>query len=69
MELDRALERLPERQRTLLRALADDEEPSYVEIAERLAMPVGSIGPTRTRILARLRESLETADLHDLALA
>jgi hypothetical protein len=30
--------------------------PSYEQISTRLEMPVGSIGPTRDRALARLRE-------------
>ena len=64
-----ALAGLTERQRTLLGLLVASPPMSYSEIGARLDMPVGSIGPTRTRILARLRESLETADLHDLALA
>lgn len=62
-ELDRALETLPERQRTLLRELANEQQPSYAEIAERLAMPIGAIGPTRGRALERLRgdEALRVA--------
>jgi hypothetical protein len=31
-------------------------------------MPKGSIGPTRKRILARLRVELETAGLNDMSL-
>jgi RNA polymerase sigma factor (sigma-70 family) len=43
----------------LLRALYYDEpSPSYVDIAKRLDMRVGSIGPTRARCLARLKERL-----------
>jgi RNA polymerase sigma factor (sigma-70 family) len=64
-----ALAGLTERQRTLLALLVASPPMSYSEIGARLDMPVGSIGPTRARILARLREALETADLHDLALA
>jgi RNA polymerase sigma factor (sigma-70 family) len=64
-----ALAGLTERQRTLLALLVASPPMSYAEIGARLDMPVGSIGPTRARILARLREALETADLHDLALA
>jgi hypothetical protein len=33
--------------------------PSYTEVAAELGMPVGSIGPTRARALARLRRQLE----------
>jgi RNA polymerase sigma factor (sigma-70 family) len=65
----RALADLSERQRALLALLVASPRLSYAEIGARLDMPVGSIGPTRARILARLREALEMADLHDLALA
>ncbi len=34
------------------------EKPSYAEVAARLDMPVGSIGPTRARCLKRLKEML-----------
>ena len=36
----------------------DDPKPSYDEIAERLGIPVGSIGPTRARCLEKLRRLL-----------
>jgi DNA-directed RNA polymerase specialized sigma24 family protein len=38
-----------------MRALLLDSGPSYAEIADKLRIPVGSIGPTRDRALARLR--------------
>jgi DNA-directed RNA polymerase specialized sigma24 family protein len=41
---------------------------SYQDISARLGMPVGSIGPTRARILTRMRDSLATVGLQDLAL-
>jgi RNA polymerase sigma factor (sigma-70 family) len=45
----------------LLRLLYfDPKEPSYDEISGRLQMPLGSIGPTRARCLARLRKILQT---------
>jgi RNA polymerase sigma factor (sigma-70 family) len=50
-----AVDRLPERQRTLLRALLRDSDVSYVDVSRKLDMPVGSIGPTRERALAVLR--------------
>ncbi len=34
------------------------DEPSYVEIAKQMEMPVASIGPTRARCLERLRKLL-----------
>ncbi|SDM01213.1 RNA polymerase sigma factor, sigma-70 family [Geodermatophilus siccatus] len=64
----RALADLPDRQRQLMELLLATPAISYQEIGARLGMPVGSIGPTRARILARLRESLATAGLQDLAL-
>lgn len=52
---------LSERCRDLLEALYFDEaEPAYGEVAARLDIPVGSIGPTRARCLARLKELLES---------
>ncbi len=56
-----AFARLGERCRRVLRALVTDAEdgpPSYVREAERLQMPVGSLGPTRKRCLNQLRELL-----------
>lgn len=50
--------RLPERCRMLLRAVAFADRPDYAGVAEALGMPVGSIGPTRGRCLAKLRASL-----------
>ncbi|MBM6403324.1 sigma-70 family RNA polymerase sigma factor [Phycicoccus sp. CSK15P-2] len=52
---------LPQRCQTLLRAIAFADRPDYAHVAEALGMPVGSIGPTRGRCLAKLRASL-TAD-------
>ncbi|MBM7807645.1 RNA polymerase sigma factor (sigma-70 family) [Geodermatophilus bullaregiensis] len=45
---------LPPAQRDLLLLLAADPPLSYREISTRLGMPIGSIGPTRARTLARL---------------
>lgn len=55
------LDKLDERCRDLLTLLfADDEDrPGYDEVARRLAMPVGSIGPTRSRCLGKLRGLVE----------
>jgi RNA polymerase sigma factor (sigma-70 family) len=50
-----ALAELPERQRALLLLLVEDPPVSYEEISRRLGIPVGSIGPTRARALARVR--------------
>jgi RNA polymerase sigma factor (sigma-70 family) len=53
--LAQAISRLPHRQRRLLAMLFADPPPSYEDISRTLGMPVGSIGPTRARILDRLR--------------
>lgn len=37
----------------------DPTQPSYAEVAERLGMAVGSVGPTRIRCLERLRRMLD----------
>ena len=54
----RALSMLPARCQGLLGLLTSDEPPSYKEIATMLAMPIGSIGPTRGRCLEQLRRIL-----------
>ncbi|SDM03152.1 RNA polymerase sigma factor [Microbacterium azadirachtae] len=43
----------------LLRVVAFDERPDYARIAQDLAMPIGSIGPTRQRCLGKLRALLQ----------
>lgn len=55
------LDRLDLRCRELLRLLFGDADecPAYDEVARRLAMPVGSIGPTRARCLGKLRSLVE----------
>jgi RNA polymerase sigma factor (sigma-70 family) len=53
--LQTALERLGPRDRALLRMLAAEPLPSYVEIAAALGTAIGSIGPMRGRALTRLR--------------
>lgn len=55
----RALERLEPRHRQLLELLfLQDEAPPYAEIAARLGIAEGSIGPTRARALDKLRTLL-----------
>ena len=54
----RHFQRLPERCRTLLRIVAHAARPDYATVAETLGMPIGSIGPTRGRCLAKLRAML-----------
>lgn len=66
-ERDRALweafGHLAARDQALLRMLSADPTPSYREIAAALAMPMGSIGPTRARCLTRLRHEWELTTL------
>jgi DNA-directed RNA polymerase specialized sigma24 family protein len=49
---------LSDRCRELMRVIAFADRPDYAFIAESLGMPVGSIGPTRGRCLAKLRQVL-----------
>lgn len=49
---------LSQRCRALLRVIAMAERPDYAALSEALGMPVGSIGPTRGRCLAKLRTAL-----------
>ncbi|MFN2497295.1 MAG: RNA polymerase sigma factor [Pseudonocardiaceae bacterium] len=60
-----ALAELPDHQRNLLILLAVDPPLSYEEIARRLDIPKGSIGPTRARALQRLREHHAIATMLD----
>lgn len=54
-----AIASLPERCRELLSMLFyQPEEWSYAEIAQRMKMPVPSIGPTRARCLEKLKKLL-----------
>ena len=55
------LRQLPERCQRLLRIVAAGPRPDYTEIASTLGMPVGSIGPTRSRCLDKLRRELVQA--------
>jgi RNA polymerase sigma factor (sigma-70 family) len=63
---------LPDPCRRLLRVLVADPPPAYAEVADALGMPIGSIGPTRARCLAKLRTlalasgALDPADVVDV---
>jgi RNA polymerase sigma factor (sigma-70 family) len=52
------IEHLSEKCRALLRVIAFADRPDYAAVAESLGMPIGSIGPTRGRCLAKLRLQL-----------
>ena len=57
--LDAGLSKINEPCRKLLVALYfQPERSSYAEVAERLGMPVGSIGPSRARCIKRLKQML-----------
>jgi DNA-directed RNA polymerase specialized sigma24 family protein len=57
-----ALRNLPARYEQLLRLLVSEECPSYTEVAKKMGIPIGSIGPMRMRALQMLRQELEFAD-------
>jgi RNA polymerase sigma factor (sigma-70 family) len=59
----RAVAQLPQRRRTLVRALFADDDVRYSDISQALDLPPGSIGPTRGRVLRSLRRSLEHVGL------
>ena len=58
-----AISALPERQKRLLAELLRQEGQTYVDLSQRLGLPVGSIGPTLQRAVTRLRLDLRIADL------
>lgn len=62
-ELWAALEQLPDPCRLLLRLLMTDPPATYAEIGAAMGIAVGSIGPTRSRCLARLRARLEAGGI------
>lgn len=51
------LAELPADRRALLLLLIEDPPVPYREVSARLGIPMGSIGPTRVRALAQLRNS------------
>ena len=53
---------LPERCRRLLEALASDPPATYGEVSAALQLPMGSIGPTRSRCLERLSQLLHESE-------
>lgn len=58
-----AVSLLPDRCRDILLSLAADPPASYQHLSERLGLPMGSIGPTRSRCLHRLSQLLKHWDL------
>jgi RNA polymerase sigma factor (sigma-70 family) len=55
----RAVARLCPSERRLLEVLSEEDRPNYQRASEVLDRPVGSIGPTRMRALARLSRDPE----------
>jgi RNA polymerase sigma factor (sigma-70 family) len=49
---------LPPRGRAVVHALFADEKLPYAEVARATGIPVGSLGPTRARVLRQLRQLL-----------
>lgn len=60
----RAFTRLPDDAQQLLRLLITEPPLDYATISDLIGRPIGSIGPTRQRILSRLRALME-AELGD----
>lgn len=56
-----AMSQLPAQWQRLMELLMSDPPVSYAEISDRLGLPIGSIGPTRGRCLAKLRVLLEAS--------
>ena len=61
--LRRGLAELEPRHRELLLMVCAEPPVSYAEISTRLGIPIGSIGPTRARCLAKLRATASVAAL------
>lgn len=67
--LREAFATLPPAWRELITLLVADPPLTYIEISDRLGIPVGSIGPTRARCIERIRSvgavSALLQDAHD----
>jgi RNA polymerase sigma factor (sigma-70 family) len=57
---------LPDRCQRMLWALVEGAKPDYARVSTMLEIPLGSIGPTRSRCLERLRRELASRELTDL---
>jgi RNA polymerase sigma factor (sigma-70 family) len=50
---------LPPRGRTIMRALFADEPRPYAEVARATGIPIGSLGPSRARLIDRVRRTFD----------
>jgi RNA polymerase sigma factor (sigma-70 family) len=57
--VEQALDRLPARYQTLLRLLSSELGLSYSEVADRMGLPIGSVGPMRMRAIRMLERTPE----------
>jgi RNA polymerase sigma factor (sigma-70 family) len=60
-DVRQAMSHLPPQWQRLMELLMSDPPVSYAEISDKLGLPIGSIGPTRGRCLAKLRVLLEAS--------
>jgi RNA polymerase sigma factor (sigma-70 family) len=60
-DVRKAMSHLPPQWQRLMELLMSDPPVSYAEISDQLGLPIGSIGPTRGRCLAKLRVLLEAS--------
>jgi DNA-directed RNA polymerase specialized sigma24 family protein len=60
-DVHKAMSHLPPQWQRLIELLMSDPPVSYAEISSQLGLPIGSIGPTRGRCLAKLRVLLEAS--------
>lgn len=61
--LHAAMTSLPRRDARMLTLLMQTSRPRYAEVASTLGMPIGSLGPLRSRALDRLRAALVAGDV------
>jgi RNA polymerase sigma factor (sigma-70 family) len=50
---------LPPRGRTIMNALFAEEPRPYAEVAQSTGIPIGSLGPSRARLIDRVRRSFD----------
>jgi RNA polymerase sigma factor (sigma-70 family) len=50
---------LPPRGRTIMKALFADEPRPYAEVARATGIPIGSLGPSRARLIDRVRRTFD----------